>query len=417
MRFLLSRVPAVLLTAAFLWGQPNDGATDSSPFSSIPELTAELSRITGLRALKKVRYDNMSREALRKYLDKRVEEELKPEDLRIQEIALKKFGLVPQDFKLASSMVDIMAEQAEAFYDYKQKKLFLVDADPTSPIEKAALIHELAHALADQYFELEKFIRRGKNDDSALARMAVMEGQATWIMYEWMASGAGQSLRKNPALAAMVGSRSGAMASQYPILSAAPLYMRASLLFPYSEGLRFQQAVIEKLGNEGFTEVFKHPPVDSQQIIHPEKYFDRVMPAEVKVPRLANENQFKELLEASVGEFDHAVLFEQYIDRETADTLSPKWRGGAVRLLEHKKDKHVVMGYASQWKTPDDAREAFAAYKNVLKGKWKSFSNVRETDGLIEGIGDDGRFELRLDGARITSVEGMHDGDKVEPQL
>ena len=55
------------------------------------------------------------------------------------------------------------------------------------------LAHELAHAIADQNYNLGKFIRQGrKSDDGSTARLAVMEGQATWLMSEFLARKMGQ---------------------------------------------------------------------------------------------------------------------------------------------------------------------------------------------------------------------------------
>ena len=59
-------------------------------------------------------------------------------------------------------------------------------------------------------------------------------------------------------------------AAEYPVFSKAPLYIRESLTFPYVSGMLFQNAVFEKLGRESFSEVFVHPPVSTQQILHPE---------------------------------------------------------------------------------------------------------------------------------------------------
>ena len=64
----------------------------------------------------------------------------------ISALTLKKFGLVPSDFNLAQTTVDVLTEQAAAFYDYHAKKLFLTDWTPSATRE-AALAHELAHAL------------------------------------------------------------------------------------------------------------------------------------------------------------------------------------------------------------------------------------------------------------------------------
>jgi hypothetical protein len=400
--YLLLLVAA--LVAAAVAQAPAPAA--ESPFASIEEHIQDLSRITGLKPLKKVQYDTIGRAELKKFLEQRVKEEIKPEELRVEELALKKFGLVPQDFQLAPTMVDLMTEQAEAFYDYRRKKLFLVDAE-SSPMQQPALFHELAHALADQHFQLEKFIKRGKTDDSSLARLAVMEGQATWLMYEWMAGKAGQSLKKQPALANMLMSRTDSLMTQYPVLGKVPLYLRASLLFPYVDGLRFQQAVVAKLGDAAFAEVFRRPPSNSQQVMHPEKYFERAEAIDVKLPSVPDVGRYREIADATVGEFDHAILIEQYGSKDEARPLAEHWRGGKMKLFEDKKDKRVVLAYGSQWDTPENARRMFTSYKRVLDGKWKKVSYVQNSETRLEGTGDDGSFMVELDGARLTSIEGL----------
>src|SRR5208337_5695566 len=100
--------------------------------------------------------------------------------------------------------VDLLTEQAAAFYDYDRKKLFITESTP-SENQEPVLAHELSHALADQSFNLAKFIHQGRSsDDGATARLAVMEGQATWLMSEFLARKNGQSLKDSPELVAMM---------------------------------------------------------------------------------------------------------------------------------------------------------------------------------------------------------------------
>src|SRR5271166_5871786 len=147
-------------------------------FADIPRIEAELSSITGLAFKHDVPYAVIDRDQLRRYLDERMKESLKPEDLRAEELTLKMLGLIPQDFDLRKTTVDLLTEQAAAFYDYHKKKLFILENN-TGPEARMALIHELAHALADQHFRLDKYIRDGaRSDDGETARLAVMEGQA-----------------------------------------------------------------------------------------------------------------------------------------------------------------------------------------------------------------------------------------------
>jgi hypothetical protein len=123
---------------------------------------------------------------LRKFLESRVNKSIKPDDLKAESLTLKMLGLVPPDFDLRQQTVDLLTEQASAFYDYEKKKLFLLDGD-TGDAGIMALSHELAHALADQNFNLKKYIKEDtESDDAATARMAVMEGQATWLMSAYL---------------------------------------------------------------------------------------------------------------------------------------------------------------------------------------------------------------------------------------
>ena len=49
-------------------------------------------------------------------------------------------------------------------------------------------------------------------------------------------------------------------AGQYPVFDNSPLYLRLTLVFPYTKGMLFQHAVFERDGQHGFAEVFLKPP-------------------------------------------------------------------------------------------------------------------------------------------------------------
>ncbi|HUQ92132.1 MAG TPA: hypothetical protein VM120_10670, partial [Bryobacteraceae bacterium] len=325
-----------------------------------------------------------------------------PEEIRAEETALKKLGLVPKEFDLKKSTVDLLTEQAAAFYDYHKKKLFVLDSNATLT-QKPVLVHELAHALADAHVNLGKYIFKGKSDDAALARQAVMEGQATWLMSEYLLSKMGSSLKSAPEMADVMNKMAGSSGGMFPVFDSVPLYLRESLMFPYTKGFTFQQAVIVELGQEGFAEVFRNPPQSTQQIIHPEKYFAKVLPLKPPLPK-ADLKGFRDVVDGGMGEFDHEVLFRQY-GGDMAGRHAQKWRGAQFRIAEHKKDKRMLLLYASEWEDVKAAQEAFRLYQQVMKGKWKKFEITSESETLVEGIGDDGTFRLLLEGTRLSSVE------------
>jgi hypothetical protein len=378
-------------------------------FGNIEKIVAELGNISGLKPLRSIQYDLIDKEHIHQFLLDRIREEVKPEEVRAEELALKKFGFVPADFNLKNTIVELLTEQAAAFYDYRRKKLFVLESAPAE-MQQLALVHELAHALADQHFNLERFVEQGnKSDDGSTARLAVMEGQATWLMSEYMARRAGQSLEDSPALIQWLDQsmKMSMTGGHFPVFDSAPLYIKDTLVFPYSQGMLFQNAVIEKLGKQGFSEVFRRPPVSSQQILHPDKYFAGVKPVRPPLPTFDTERDYRELINGTVGELDHAILLRQYVGQQQANELSPLWRGGQYRLLTDKTGDHVVLLYAVQWENPAIARRYFSLYQSVLKAKWKNMRIDSESENTVSGEGDDGKFLLTVEGACVKSIEGM----------
>src|ERR1017187_9944088 len=264
----------VLLEAAPAGAQSGAGA--KSVCSQVPGITAELTAISGMKLRHAVPCAYITKEQINQFLNRRVKEVATPEDERAEELTLKKFGLVPQDFDLAKNEVDLLTEQAAAFYDYNRKKLFITDST-SSDSQAPVLAHELSHALADQNYNLGRFIKQGnKSDDGSTARLAVMEGQATWMMSEYLARKAGTSLKDSATLAATManmaagdeGGDSDKSDGEFPVFDKEPLYLRLTLVFPYTKGMSFQQAVLVHDPRTGFGEVFLHPPVSTQQILH-----------------------------------------------------------------------------------------------------------------------------------------------------
>ena len=175
------------LAAAACANERSEPATDE-----INAIIRSLSEISGLKEKHPVPCGRMSKRQLRQFLSKRIKKTLQPEEIRSDELVLKLFGLVPQNFDLKKSTVDLLTEQAAAFYDYDEKKLFLLP-DSESDAEITTLAHELSHALADQHFDLERFMEDSSlTDDQNLARTAVVEGQASWLMLAYDLKAAGK---------------------------------------------------------------------------------------------------------------------------------------------------------------------------------------------------------------------------------
>lgn len=390
-----------LLAAVAFAGEQQPGV-----FADIGQIESDLSAITGLKFTHKVPYAIIDRDQLRQFLNDTLKKSIKPEDIRAAELVLKMLGLIPPDFDLRKTTVDLMTEQAAAFYDYRRKKLFILENN-TGPDAKIALAHELAHALADQHFHLGKYIHEGaKSDDGETARQAVMEGQASWLMTAYMSkSSGGPPDVPEAVLKTMQGSLENG-AEQYPVFSKAPLYIRETLVFPYAQGLVFQDAVFRKMGPQSFGQVFERPPVSTQQILHPEKYLEHVKPDLPPVPELPVKKGFRTLVEGTLGELDYRVLLTQYIGKAEGEEAASHLSGSVYELLEQKHEKYPVLAVASSWDSAESARTYFQLYRRMLEKKWKKLEISNQTGTSLEGRGDSGYFRVLLEQSTVASIEG-----------
>ena len=404
----MKRQPARLLLALLLFliaALP--AAEPPAFFSEIGAIEAGLANITGLSFTRTVPYGVLNKDQLRAFLDERIKKALKPADVRAEELTLKMLGLIPPDFDLRQNTVDLLTEQAAAFYDYNKKKLFILQGASGGIEERTALVHELAHALADQHFHLAKYIREGaRSDDGSTARLAVMEGQATWLTWAYVSKRNGGKAEVSKETIEKLTDNSSTDGADFPVFAKEPLYLRESLVFPYDEGMKFQDAVYHKLGRKSFDEIFNRPPRSTRQILHPADYLEDEKPVDVDPPSL-DKKQFHVINDGSVGEFDHSMLLRQFVPEKEGRAAASHWRGGAFRLYEHKKEKYPVLAYASEWSTPAAAREVFTLYQRVMKGKWKTMKVTERASDHVFGTGDSGKFELRISGTRVTSIEGL----------
>ncbi len=409
------RVAAVAALVLLAAGALPARSAEPALFGEMNGILQSLSEITGWKVKKQVRAGVVTREQFRKEVEQRIQRSVKPEEVRVESLTLRMFGFVPESYDLVKNTVDLLSEQTAAYYDYDRKRLFLLDAagrDADVDEDRIALVHELAHALADQQYSLKKFTHKGApSDDASSARQAVMEGQATWLMWAWASKNAGGKAEVSPGiLAANADFLKGSSDKKdgdgkNRVFDETPLYIRESLVFPYTEGLKFQESVFRRLGQRAFSAVFDEAPSSTQQILHADVYFSKRKPATL-VPPAAPKTTHKVIGEGTLGELDIALLLRQHGDETTARSLSPELRGGAFVLSETKADKKPLLSFVTEWASPEAARQFFVAYPAVMKSKWKKMQTRESNASLLRGEGDYGAFELRLDGSRVVSLEG-----------
>jgi hypothetical protein len=415
----MGRIRGWLLAGLFLVAWPS-GAWQTpvaAPGAKLPDaaeidsILRQLSDITGFRVRRRLAFQLITREQVNAYVKDQIRRSVKPKDIYAEELSLKKLGFVPAEFDLRQTTIDLLTEQAAAFYDFHQKKLFISDWAASSMREEA-LVHELAHALADQNFNIEKYLNKDPADaEESLARQTVVEGQASWLTVEYSARRAGKTLM-DPAIASQYfRNRPDADDPKFPVFSQAPLYLRATMLFPYVEGEAFQQAVVAREGQSAFIRVFRKPPVSTSQVLHPERYFAGTKPGLPELPKPGP--GMKPAVEGVFGEEDVEVLLRQYTTAAIAHGLAPGMTGGHYRIdIEKKgpkdsKDRRTSLLLATEWASEDAATAFLNAYASVIDRKWRTVVKGDQGAAYISGRSEDGYYRVERKGKLVLSREGF----------
>ena len=410
---LLAAVCLPLATAPLAAGEKRNNPSLHGVFDEVDSMLEDLREIMGFGPRGPVKLETITKAQFRRLYQKRMKEEQKPREIDSEVAFLKLFGLVPEDFDYEGTVLDLLSEQAWALYDYKRRRLFLADWAPPEAREYA-LVHELVHAVDDQQFNLDKYVRSARESERQLARLAAVEGQASWVMTEWAMRQSGKSLRGNRLLAIATVSATRFEAEQFPVYESTPLYFREVLIFPYTDGLLFQHDVIERFGTDGLKRVFERPPQTTQQILQPDLYLEGLDPSPPRLAQVAMPKGFRRIYDGTFGQLDHRILLEHHLGDQDRSDLLRKWRGGRFEVYKKRRKGRGILRYAVRWEDREAAREYYHLYRQVCERKWSGLELIDSGDGRCEGASLLGRVLLELDGSTVRSVEGLPESPVTE---
>jgi hypothetical protein len=387
-------------------------------FHSVDEIMAFDSKRTGLPIRKQVKRRLTSRDEVVAYLTKHMKDE-DVKKLQRSELVLKKFGLLPRDFDLEKLLVALLREQVAGYYDPKTKTVNLLDWVPMED-QEPVMAHELTHALQDQTIGLDKWMKKGEkdlgeirkdptpedieNDEMDDAREAVVEGQAETVMMEYELAPVGRTIADSPDLVETMEAQMANGADDSKVFKDAPIFLRESLTFPYSYGMKFVIKVMAKGGNaKAFAGMLANPPHTTREIMQPETYLSGEKIEPMHVPEFKRD--FKDYVKfdiGAMGEFDVAVLIEQYAGKKLSDEMYPEWRGGYYYAARPKNDAAAPLGlfYVSQWSSAEKASEFAEIYARSLAERYKKAEEV--------GNPSSGQSSLENPPSKIGVLKGRH---------
>jgi hypothetical protein len=396
-------------------------------FGQVDQILKFASGDSGLSIKHGVKRRLTNQDEVMAYLEKSMRDDKSAQRVQRSELVLKKFGLLPHDFNLGSFLVALLREQIAGYYDPKTKTMNLLDWVPVEQ-QRPVMAHELTHALQDQSFNLEKWMKAGDididkkkditpadivADETDEVKEAVVEGQAETVMLDYVLAPSGKSVADAPEVVAALDADMIKGSPDSVEYQSAPIFLKESLTFPYRYGVKFVAAVLQEGGKQkAFTGVFSNPPSITRQIMEPQTYLSGEVIPPMPLPDFKQDFKNYDRFDlGSMGEFDVSMLIDQYASVEKSQALYPSWRGGYYYSVLPKGNPSAPLGfvYVSRWADTEKAEEFGAIYAGALKQRYKQVKaggdGERDDSAKLDALSGKHLWQTE-DGAVVIEVEG-----------
>ncbi|GEM_PF-1055806 len=380
----------------------------------IQAVKKELKILRGLDFKRDVPWSYKSREELMKTFSSEIQSEKNKDEMAKSSAFLTWMHLVPDGFDLSAFLGSYLSENVAGFYQPRTKTFYLtrdkVDAELPENLtqskidpQKITALHEMDHALQDQYFDLVKLMTDGRkagNDDIDIMIRTFIEGDATYVTIDGLYKELNLDLLTASSLDDVIRLLFCTASSKKS--KQAPSFLRASFSAPYVEGFHFVKEVILQGGWDLVNGIYDDLPDSTEQILHPQKYLvQRDFPYTVSMASIADEmpEGWKKLEENTLGELQLKLVFNSIFPSANRSAAYEGWGGDTYRI--YTRDKELFAIWLTVWDTPKDANEFFDGYAKLLKKKYDDLKIKKETKGFI------------LEGATGKGIVSMETRDKM----
>jgi hypothetical protein len=373
------------------------------------EVLKQMSQLLDLPIKEPLKKSLRSKQEIREYLVQEEKDDKDKQQRYADEKTIEAFGLIPKGFPLDSFMLDVLTEQIAGLYDPKAKEFYIADWIPPDE-QRSVMAHELTHALEDQSYHIDPWIKSARpNDDAELAREAVSEGSAMAAMVDYSLREQKIGVRDLPDVTLLL--RSGALdeMSKDALLAKSPPYIRDDLLFPYLSGTTFAQRFLKShSGWADLKTLFANPPSSTQQIMHPDLYLAGVQPVKVALPDWKGllPEDWKFLEENVLGEFNLDEVLKQFLDQPRGDKLAAAWRGDRYASFENQQTGQSLLVFLLDLDNEEDAARFAGQYSEALEKKYPSRTQLFRRPNFFQFHADSGGVFLRCVATQCLTVEG-----------
>jgi len=324
----------------------------------VAQAIPRVERAVGIRFKRPPRVESRSKADVRAFLERQFATSHAVRDLAGEEAVYKLLGMIPDTMHLRPELENLLTEQIAAYYDPKTKVLYVVDGAPQVELS-VIIMHELVHALQDQYINLDSIQSAEGDNDRASAADAIIEGQAVFDQLVAMAG--------NRNFVAMIPGGWDAMRQQIrqnqasmPALAGAPMALQETLIFPYLSGTEFMRDFDAR--EPGTQPYGPNMPTSTRQVLHPVDDFltRRQEPLRVTLPALPRGLQPAYVND--LGEFETRLFLYQHLDDQAAAIRGATgWEGDRYEVVQ------LPQGPALGWVTVWESAVSAAQFRDLLQ--------------------------------------------------
>ena len=361
---------------------------DPADIALMDTVEGQVEALRGLETLRPVERVLMTQEQLTEYMTADFETDFSPTDARDYTLTLAAFDAVDPDIDMYSLLIDLYAEQIAGFYDTETEQIVVIaGAGPMGQMERLTYAHEYTHALQDQHFDLEALglgeDAEEKYDDEYLnAVRALVEGDATLLMQQFL-----YTYYSTEEMMALLEEMEEI---KTPVFDSAPDVVSDGLMFHYTYGLAFAQALYDVGGWAAIDAAYAAPPRSTEHILHPDRYLAGDAPQIVAMPPLTDTlgAGWRQVEANILGEYFIGYYLAQQIPSQEAKDAAEGWGGDRYAVHYRESDGALMMALHVVWDGPADAEEFVDAYVAYADGRFDHAADVTES-ALVCWIGDD----------------------------
>ena len=348
----------------------------------------EASIIRGLSIKKPVPCVVENKKEIENYIRTIIADQLPPDKLKYEEIVYKKLGILPEDYDYKQGMIELYVSQLGGYYDPDKDRYVMAGWLPAL-MQKGVAAHELTHALQDQYYDLKKLIDpKTQNGDVVLAHSALVEGDATAVMYDFDQKKLNKiQLKDRENIDDILLASLSSIASSPGSI---PKSMQMMLIFPYTSGLSFVFQVLKKDGYAGLNAVYGRPPATTEEVIHAEKYFNNSKDyTEFDEKDFSHEiNQsYTKVYSDVIGEFGVIALLNMFDNSQSEiRKAAAGWGGDLLALFFNQEENKYKLIWKINWDSENDMLEFLHIYNGIFTSKYKEAESKIETNKNLVSI-------------------------------